>query len=185
MEYTNKTTKTSQENCTPCNRRNISYHMMKYTHVTRKTSCDRKYTSCDKRSICHRRIFSCEINNISCDRKFISFDRNKKEHLVSQCTFPVTGNLLLWQEITSCDRKCFPVTGNFFAVRANLFLWQQDLSCVRKFLPVTGIFCLEACKLLYTISLWGSIIILVAGTFCSILFHCTLKNFSKNHKPLW
>ena len=37
MEYTNKTTKTSQENCTPCNRRSISYHMMKYTNVTRKT----------------------------------------------------------------------------------------------------------------------------------------------------
>ena len=103
MEYTYKTTQTSQENCTPCNRRNISYHMMKYTHVTRKTSCDRKYTSCDKRSICHRRIFSCEINNISCDRKFISCDRNKKEHLVSQYIFPV-------------NERIFTVTGNEYPV---------------------------------------------------------------------
>ena len=77
--------------------------MMKYTHVTRKTSCDRKYTSCDKRSICHRRIFSCEINNISCDRKFISCDRNEKEHLVSQYTFPV-------------NERIFTVTGNEYPV---------------------------------------------------------------------
>ena len=78
-------------------------NMMKYTHVTRKTSCDRKYTSCDKRSICQRRIFSCEINNISCDRKFISCDRNKKEHLVSQYTFPV-------------NERIFTVTGNEYPV---------------------------------------------------------------------
>ena len=76
---------------------------MKYTHVTRKISCDRKYTSCDKRSICHRRIFSCEINNISCDRKFISCDRNKKEHLVSKYTFPV-------------NERIFTVTGNEYPV---------------------------------------------------------------------
>ena len=128
MEYTYKTTQTSQENCTPCNRRNISYHMMKYTHVTRKTSCDRKYTSCDKRSICHRRIFSCEINNISCDRKFISCDRNKKEHLVSQYTFPVN------ERIFTVTGNEYPVTGrttNTLSHMKNISWHRRYTSCDR------------------------------------------------------
>ena len=33
------------------NRKNISYHMTRYNHVTRKTSCDRKNNSCDKGSL--------------------------------------------------------------------------------------------------------------------------------------
>ena len=48
-------------------------------------------------------IFFCEINKISCDRKFISCDRNKKEHLVSQYTFPV-------------NERIFTVTGNEYPV---------------------------------------------------------------------
>ena len=46
---------------TPFDRKNC--HMIRYTHVTRKTPCDMKNNSCDKR-ICHRRIFSCESKNI-------------------------------------------------------------------------------------------------------------------------
>ena len=128
MIFTNKTTQTSQENCTPCNRRNISYHMMKYSHVTRKTSCDRKYTYCDKRSIRHRRIFSCEINKISCDRKFISCDRNKKEHLVSQYTFPVN------ERIFTVTGNEYPVTGrttNTLSHMKNISWHRRYTSCDR------------------------------------------------------
>ena len=68
-----------------------------------------------------------------------------------------------------CDRKCFPVTGNFFPwqkilpetenfllwqeissydriflpVAENFFLWQEISSCNRKFFPVTGNFFLS------------------------------------------
>ena len=136
MEYTNKTTLTSQENCTPCNRRNISYHMMKYSHVTRKTSCDRKYTSCDKRSICHRRIFSCEINNISCDRKFISCDRNKKEHLVSQYTFPVN------ERIFTVTGNEYPVTGRTKNTRIWIFVSNVQMGRGHQYIdPLTVYFC--------------------------------------------
>ena len=56
--------------------RNISCHMMKYTHVTRKTSCDRKNTSCGKRSI------------ISVNEGFFPFSF---PFLVTENLFPVPG----------------------------------------------------------------------------------------------
>ena len=88
----------------------------------------------------------CKRRNKSSYRKYILFHRKKKlslyhrKNISCEKVLPVRGNLLLWQEIASCERKCFPVTGFYFALRANFFLWQQDSSCVRKFLPVTGIF---------------------------------------------
>ena len=42
-------------------------------------------------------------------------------------------DFLLWDEISSCDRKILPVTGNFF-------LWQKILSCDGKYHPATGNF---------------------------------------------
>ena len=109
---------------------------MKYTHVTRKTSCDRKYTSCDKRSICHRRIFSCEINNISCDRKFISCDRNKKEHLVSQYTFPVN------ERIITVTGNEYPVTGRTMNTRIWFFVSNVQMGRGHQYIdPLTVYFC--------------------------------------------
>ena len=107
-------------------------------------------------------------------------------------------NFFLWQEICYCDRKLLPVTENvflwqenflcceskFLPVTARFVLCQEISSCDRNFLPVTGIFLPVAQKLLHTISFWGRNIILVAGTFCNILFHLILKKMSKNHTPL-
>ena len=44
--------------------------------------------------------------------------------------YPGIGNFLLWQEISSCDKKYLHMTRNFF-------LWQEISSCDKKFLPVT------------------------------------------------
>ena len=70
-------------------------------------------------------------------------------------TLSVTGNVFLWQEISSSDRKNFPMTENFvqwrerssfnrriLPVTRNFFLWQEIASCDRKFLAVTGYFLL-------------------------------------------
>ena len=55
-----------------------------------------------------------------------SFDESRK-------LLPVTGNFVLWQELSSCDSKFLPVTGHFF-------LWQEMSSSERKDFPVTGNF---------------------------------------------
>ena len=105
--------------------------------------------------------------------------------------FSVTENFLQWQKISSCERRFLPVTGIFLLWQDFFLLGQQIPSCDRKFLPVTAKFALcqgiSSCdknflqktgnffqwheKFLHTISFWGRNIILVAGTFCDILFH--------------
>ena len=91
---------------TPCNRRNISCHMMKYTHVTRKTFCDRKNTSCNKRSI------------ISVTKRLFSV--RERIFLVTGNTFPVKGRIknmchmknISWQRIIiGLKNNCMNRTG--------------------------------------------------------------------------
>ena len=133
-------------------------------------------TSCDKRSICHRRIFSCEINNISCDRKFISCDRNKKEHLVSQYTFPV-------------KERIFTVTGNEYPVAGRtMSKWAGAISTLIPWLCISAQscswlqlyvdYCLHDDTIVPVVS--GEIIcwkIRFPGnfTFSPTLVHCILK----------
>ena len=48
----------------------------------------------------------------------------------------VTGNFFLWQDISSCNKKCPPATRNFF-------LWQEISSINYRFLSVTSNFFLR------------------------------------------
>ena len=58
-----------------------------------------------------------------------SFDESRK---FERKFLPLTGNFVLWQEISSSYRKFTPLLGYFF-------LWQEISSCKRKFLSVVGI----------------------------------------------
>ena len=55
------------------------------------------------------------------------------------------GNIFLWQEISFCDRRCFPVDKisscdrKFLSMTGNFYLWLETSSCDRKNLPVTEI----------------------------------------------
>jgi len=103
----------------PCNERNISCNM-KYTDVTRKTSCKKK----KKRSV----IFftegnSCKRKNISCHRKFISCHRSRKEHLMPQDIFPVKERIYL------ATGNKFPMTGRSKNTLSSVNWSLSDQSC--------------------------------------------------------
>ena len=58
--------------------------------------------------------------------------------------FPVTGTLILWQEISSFDGKFHPVKAYFcdrkyHPVAGNSFLWRQISYCDSEYLTITGI----------------------------------------------
>ena len=82
---------------------------------------------------------------------------------ISSCDrkfLPVTGNFVQWQERSSCNRKFLNVTRNFFlsvSVRGNFFHWQNISSYDRKFLYVTGNFFMSQ-----EISSWNRKSLLVA-----------------------
>ena len=64
----------------------------------------------------------------SCVKKFVLWQE------ISSCKrkcLSVAWNFVYWDENSFCERICLPLTGNFF-------LWQEISSCDRKFLPVTG-----------------------------------------------
>ena len=72
-----------------------------------------------------------------------SFDESRK---FERKFLPLTGNFVLWQEISSCKRKFLSVVGisscglKFCPLRGKFFLWKEFSSCDRKCLPVTGYF---------------------------------------------
>ena len=122
---------------------------------------------------------NCKRRSKAFYRKYILFHRKKiltlshKKNIICEKFLPMTGKFFLWQEISYCDRKLLPVTGNvssyriFFLRQEILFFWQRILSSERKFILLKGSFLL---LLWQEISSWDRKFLPV--------------NWVKNHAPL-